>query len=116
MSHLLQLVIELVWITFLLVYRDGAINSFNDSFNPLISFKDWINTPSLKMVFKLGYVYSKGICFFNRLLRSGSLGLYFIMSLTLLHTWLFLLVDFSLACSLDKDETCSKWLLTIDGL
>ena len=35
------------------------------------------------------------------------LGLYFII---------FWLVDFCLACCLDKVETCGKCLLTIDGL
>ena len=76
MSDLLQLVIELVLITFFLDYKDGANNSFNDWF--------LLNTegiqPCRKIVFKVGSVYSKDICFFTKLLRSGSLGLYFVMS------------------------------------
>ena len=32
----------------------------------------------------------KGICFFNKLVRSGSLGLYFSKSLTLLITYIYL--------------------------
>ena len=69
MSHLLQLVIELTLLTLLLGYKDVANNSFNDWFllNPKLI------QPSGKMVFKVGFVYSKGICFFNKLLRSRSL-------------------------------------------
>ena len=52
MSHLVQLVIELVLITFLLVYRDDAINSFNEWF--LLNIE--LIQPSLKMIFKLDYV------------------------------------------------------------
>ena len=78
MSHLLQLVIQLVLLTLLLGYKDGANNSFNDLF--LLNTE--LIQPCGKIVFKVGSVYSKGICFFNKLLRSGSLGLYFIVSLT----------------------------------
>ena len=82
----------------------------------MIFFNTELIQPSRKIVLKVGSVYSKGICFFNKLVRSASLGLYFIMSLTLLLNWLFLLVDFWLACSLGKGETYAKWLWTIDGL
>ena len=112
MSHLLQLVIELVLINFFLGYRDGANNSFNDWF--------LLNTDVIqscgKIVFKLGSMYSKDKCFLNKLLRSRSLGLYFIMSLTFLLAWLFWLVDFCLACCLDKVETCANCLWIIDDL
>ena len=112
MSHLLQLVIELVLITFSLGYRDEANKSFNDCF--LLNIE--LLQPCRKIFFKVGSVYSEGICFFNKLLRSGSLGLYFIMSLALLLTWLFLLVYFWLACLVSKVETCPKWSWTIDTL
>ena len=82
MSHLLQLVIELALLTLLLGYKDGANNSFNDLF--LLNTE--LIQPCRKIVSKVGSVYSKGICFFNKLLRSGSLRLYFIMSLTVLFT------------------------------
>ena len=59
MSHLLQLVIELVLATFLPGYRDGANNSFNDWF-PLIAE---LIQPSGNILFKVGSVRSKGICF-----------------------------------------------------
>ena len=78
MSHLLQLVIELALLTFFFGYKDGANNFFNDWF--LLNTE--LIQPWGKIVFKVGSVYSKGICFFNKLLRPGSLGLYFIMSLT----------------------------------
>ena len=85
MSHLLQLVIELALLILLFGYKDGANNSFNELF--------LLNTESIKpcgkIVFKVGSVYSKGICFFDKQLRSGSLGLFFIMSLTFLLTWFF---------------------------
>ena len=82
MSHLLQLVIELALLTLLLGYKDGANNSFNDLF--LVNTE--LIQPCGKIVFQVGSMYSKGTCFFNKLLRSGSLGLYFIMSLTFLFT------------------------------
>ena len=69
MSHLLQLVIELALLTLLLGYKDGADNSFNDWF--LLNTE--LVQPCGKKVFKVGSVYSKGMRFFNKLLRSGSL-------------------------------------------
>ena len=93
----------MVLITLLLGYTDGANNSFNDWF--LLNTE--LIQPCGKIVLKVGSVYRKRICFFNKLL---SLGLYFITSLTFLLTWLFRLVDFCLACCLDKGETCGKVL------
>ena len=90
MSHLLKLVTELALLTLCLGYRDGANNYFNDWFllnNELIQ-------PCRKIIFEVEFVYSKEICFYNKLLRSGSLGLYFIMDLTFLLTWFFWLVGF----------------------
>ena len=72
MSYLLQLVIKLALLTFLLRYRDGANNSFNDRF--LLNTE--LIQPCRKIVSKVGSVYSKGICLFNKLLRSANLGLY----------------------------------------
>ena len=112
MPHLLQLVVELALLTLLLGYKDNANNSFNDLFLSNIE----LTQPCEKIVFKVESMYSKGICFFNMLLGSGRLGLYLIMSLTFLFTWHFRLVDFCLACCLNKVETCPKCLLTIDGL
>ena len=109
MSHLLQLVIELALLTLLLGYKDGANNSFNDWF--LLNTE--LIQPCEKIVFKVRSVYGKGICLFNKLLRSGSLGLCFNLSLKFLLTWLFGLVDFCLACCMDNAETWVKCLLTM---
>ena len=72
MSHFLQLVIKLALLTLLLGYRDGADNSFNDLF---LSNTELIQ-PCRKILSKVVSVYSKGICFFNKLLTLGNLELY----------------------------------------
>ena len=112
MLHFLQFVIKLGLLTLLLGYKDGVNDSFNDWF--LLNTK--LIQPFGEIVFKAASVYPKGICFFNKLSRLGSLGLYIIMSSTFLLTWIFWLVDICLACCLDKVETCAKCLLTINGL
>ena len=107
MSHLVQLVIKLGLLTLLLGYKHGANISFNDWF--LLNTE--LIQPFGEIAFEAASVYRKGKCFFNKLLRSGSLGLYFFMSSTFWLTWLFQLVDFCIACCLDKVETCAnyKW-------
>ena len=90
-------------------YRDGA----NDCFNDWFLLNTELIQPSGKIVFKVGSVYSKVICIFNKQVRSRSLGLFFIMSLTLWLTWFFLLVDTFLDCSLDKYKKSAKCLLAI---
>ena len=57
MSHLLQLVIKLAQLTWLLGFKDGANNSFNDCF---LLHTELIQ-PCRKTVFKVGSVYKKGI-------------------------------------------------------
>ena len=72
MSHLIQLVIKFTLLTLLLGYKDGANNSFND----LFLLNNELTRPCKKIVFQVESVYSNGTCFFNKLLRSGRLGLY----------------------------------------
>ena len=68
MSHLLQLVTELGSTMFMFRYRDCPRSSLNDWFV--------LNIELIKSC----KVYSKGICFFKKLLISGNIGLYLIIN------------------------------------
>ena len=106
MSHLLQPVVELVLIAFFLGYSDGPNNSFNDWF----ILNTELMQPCRKTVLEVGSVYSKAMCFFNRRLRPGRLGLSSIISSVswfLPGFWSFFL---------DKNERCAKCLLATDHL